>query len=85
MAKMMTTNQKKNTMMPGIAYPPTVLALATTASYPPPPDLFRGGGLTTKQMGAVTPCPANGGRLNRAEIVSARSTGGVERAKDRRV
>ena len=40
MARMMTTNQKKNTMMPGIAYPPTVLALATAVSYPPPPDLF---------------------------------------------
>ena len=40
MAKTMTTNQKKNTMMPGIAYPPTLLDLATAASYPPPPDLF---------------------------------------------
>ena len=40
MTRMMTTNQKKKTMMPGIAYPPTVLALATVASYPPPPDLF---------------------------------------------
>ena len=44
MTRMMTTNQKKNTMMPGIAYPPTVLALATVASYPPPPDLFGGRG-----------------------------------------
>ena len=34
MARMTTTNQKKNTMMPGMAYPATVLALATTASYP---------------------------------------------------
>ncbi len=40
MTRMMTTNQKKNTMTPGIAYPPTVLDLATVASYPPPPDLF---------------------------------------------
>jgi hypothetical protein len=40
MAKITTTNQKKNTMMPGIAYPATVLALATTASYPQPCDLF---------------------------------------------
>jgi hypothetical protein len=34
MARMTTTTQKKNTMMPGIAYPATVLALATAASYP---------------------------------------------------
>ena len=40
MAKITTTNQKKNTMMPGIAYPATVLALATPASYPQPRDLF---------------------------------------------
>jgi hypothetical protein len=40
MARMATTTQKKNTMMPGTAYPATVLALATTASYPPPRILF---------------------------------------------
>ena len=40
MARTTTTSQKKNTMMPGIAYPPTLLDLATAASYPPPPDLF---------------------------------------------
>jgi hypothetical protein len=40
MARMTTTTQKKNTMMPGIAYPATVLALATTASYPARRDLF---------------------------------------------
>jgi hypothetical protein len=40
MATMTTTNQKKNTTMPGMAYPATVLDLATAASYPPPPDLF---------------------------------------------
>ena len=39
MATMTTTTQKKNTTMPGMAYPATVLALATAASYPPPPDL----------------------------------------------
>jgi hypothetical protein len=44
MARMTTTNQKKNTMMPGIAYPATLLDLATAASYPPPPDLFGGRG-----------------------------------------
>jgi hypothetical protein len=40
MARITTTTQKKNTMMPGMAYPAMVLALATAASYPPPPDLF---------------------------------------------
>ena len=40
MARIMTTIQKKNTMMPGMAYPAMVLALATAASYPPPPGLF---------------------------------------------
>jgi hypothetical protein len=39
MARMTTTTQKKNTMMPGIAYPATVLALATHASYPQSGDL----------------------------------------------
>jgi hypothetical protein len=42
MARIVTTTQKKNTMMPGMAYPATVLALATATSYPPAPDLFRG-------------------------------------------
>src|SRR5262249_29773475 len=42
MARITTTTQKKNTMMPGMAYPATVLALATATSYPPPPDLFAG-------------------------------------------
>jgi len=40
MTRMVTTNQKKNTTIPGIAYPPTVLALATAPSYPPPRDLL---------------------------------------------
>jgi hypothetical protein len=30
--------------MPGMAYPATVLALATVTSYPRPPDLFGGDG-----------------------------------------
>src|SRR5580692_5349470 len=42
-ARITITNQKKNTMMLGMAYPATVLALAMAASYPPPPDLFRMG------------------------------------------
>jgi hypothetical protein len=45
MIRMATTNQKKKTTMPGIAYPATVLALATVASYPGSPDLFRYGAL----------------------------------------
>lgn len=40
MATTTTTNQKKNTIMPGMPYPATVLALATTVSYPQPLDLF---------------------------------------------
>jgi hypothetical protein len=36
---MTTTNQKKNTTIPGMAYPATVLALATASSYPTLPDL----------------------------------------------
>jgi hypothetical protein len=40
---MTMTIQKKNTMMPGMAYPATVLALAVAASYPAPPDLFSDG------------------------------------------
>lgn len=35
MAKMTTTTQKKNTMIPGMAYPATALVLATAVSYPP--------------------------------------------------
>src|SRR5215471_17788275 len=42
MARIMTATQKKNTMMPGMAYPATALVLATATSYPPPPDLFGG-------------------------------------------
>ena len=40
MARITTTNQKKNTIMPGIAYPP-IARLATGPSYPASPDLFR--------------------------------------------
>jgi hypothetical protein len=43
MARITTTNQKKNTMIPGMAYPATVLALATAPSYPAPPDLSQTG------------------------------------------
>jgi hypothetical protein len=43
MATMTTTTQKKNTMIPGMAYPTTLLALAMATSYPPPPVLLRSG------------------------------------------
>ena len=42
MASTTMTTQKKNTMMPGMAYPATVLALATATNYPRTPDLFGG-------------------------------------------
>jgi hypothetical protein len=42
MARITTTTQKKNTMMPGMAYPAMVLALAMATSYPPMPGLFGG-------------------------------------------
>ena len=40
MASIATTNQKKKKTMPGIAYPATVLALATGPSYPGSSGLF---------------------------------------------
>jgi hypothetical protein len=43
MAKMTMTTQKKNTTMPGMAYPATVLALATAVSYPLAQPLFGAG------------------------------------------
>lgn len=47
MAKIATTSQKKNHTIPGMLYPPTVLAratlvLATALSYSLPPNLFGG-------------------------------------------
>src|SRR5262249_54160214 len=67
MARITTTTQKKNTMMPGMAYPATVLALATATSYPPPPDLFAGclpetTTLGSRPGGAVGCAPAHAGR-----------------------
>jgi hypothetical protein len=43
MTTMTTTTQMKNTTIPGRAYPATVLALATAASYPALRYLFRYG------------------------------------------
>jgi hypothetical protein len=53
MAKITTTNQKKNTTMPGMAYPATVLALATGPSYPVPPDLSRYRPLTAHERDMI--------------------------------
>ena len=63
MARITTTTQKKNTMMPGMAYPATVLALATAASYPPPRGLFTigrpGEGWDTPfESGGYSICPS---------------------------
>src|SRR5262249_13561137 len=67
MARMTTTTQKKNTTMPGMAYPATVLALATAASYPPPPNLF--GGWLGKASHSRSRTPAGGfGGLSPAPI-----------------
>ena len=40
MARMIRTSHAKNSTIPGMAYPLMVLVLATTASYPPMPDLI---------------------------------------------
>lgn len=42
MTKITITSQKKNTTMPGMAYPATDLVLATGVSYPAKADLFGG-------------------------------------------
>ena len=39
-ARMIRTSHAKNSTIPGMAYPLIVLALATTASYPPVTDLI---------------------------------------------
>ena len=40
MARMIRTSHAKNNAIPGMAYPLMVLVLATTASYPPMPDII---------------------------------------------
>src|SRR5215467_10957036 len=39
-ARMIRASHAKNSTIPGMAYPLMVLVLATTASYPPVPDLI---------------------------------------------
>jgi hypothetical protein len=56
MTKITTTSQKKNTTIPGIAYPATDLALATCASYPAKADLF-GGKRRLRLPGALPVAP----------------------------
>jgi hypothetical protein len=57
MTRITTTNQKKNTTIAGIAYPPTVLALATSRSYPAPPGLSATGvSSTTADMVSLHWC-----------------------------
>ena len=46
MTRMTTTNQKKNTTIAGIAYPPTVLALATPPQLPGAARIIRSGHLS---------------------------------------
>src|SRR5690349_8936905 len=60
MARTTTTSQKKNTTIPGMAYPATVLALvATAASYPAPSYLFRKG--CSSRFAVVAPgCAVDG-------------------------
>jgi hypothetical protein len=40
MARMIRISHAKNSTIPGMAYPLMVLLLATTASYPPLPELI---------------------------------------------
>jgi hypothetical protein len=63
MARMTTTIQKKNTMMPGMEYPAIVLALAMAASYPLLSDLFASlaSGPVTGYLTAGTPVSGPGG------------------------
>ena len=42
MATMHTTSQKKKMTIPGIAYPPIVLARTMAPGYPDSPHIFRG-------------------------------------------
>jgi hypothetical protein len=49
MARTIRTSHTKNHTIPGMAYPLTVLVLATPASYPPVPELI---GRLTEACGA---------------------------------
>jgi hypothetical protein len=74
MIRMTTTTQKKNTMMPGMAYPATVLALATNGSYPAPRDLF---GAETHWQSDV--CP---NRCAARQVPPAHDARGAQRGAD---
>ena len=53
------TTQKKNTTIPGMAYPAMVLALATAPSYPPAQALFGGGPCRAGNGQPLEPVPAS--------------------------
>ena len=69
MARITTTTQKKNTMMPGTAYPATVLALATAASYPRPRNLF--GGITVRMLAGQRQAKLPGERPRQGTLAPA--------------
>ena len=66
---MTTTNQMKNQMMPGMAYPATLLALATGPSYPAPLDLFCNYSLLDSRYGGPARCA--GQRFPAAAVTAA--------------
>jgi hypothetical protein len=66
---MTTTTQMKNQMMPGMAYPATLLALATGPSYPVPPHLFGNYPLLDSRYGGPLRCA--GQRFPAAAVTAA--------------
>jgi hypothetical protein len=66
---MTTTNQMKNQMMPGMANPATLLALATGPSYPVPPHLFGNYPLLDSLYGGPPRCA--GQRFPAAAVTAA--------------
>ena len=82
MIRMMTTNQKKNTTIPGMVCPATVLALATASSYPAPPGLSAAGVSSTTacmfapimiREGSSTDASSLGGHANEVSVVTTTS------------
>jgi hypothetical protein len=53
MTRMTTTSQKKNTTIPGMTYPATLLGLATASSYPAPPGLSATGAARPPPIGVL--------------------------------
>ena len=67
MARMISASHAKNSTIPGMAYPPMVLLLATAASYPPMPELF----------GRLTGPAAQGARRRRRRAIATPFRAGV--------